>query len=243
VFSTKGGVDNLAEVLTQELKLEVVNLTISKKIPTNLDSQAVLLSSRIFDPALDYTKFEKIIFIQSQNLLASPDYLVTEEVSKNLGELFLAIDAKTEIYLDTSFNQLSFLENLKKLNFENVDKISLASWYLDFLQKESLSRQKYEFYPFTNLLLITSQEKTKARAVEILRNFKTELQTSLKDFEEIKLEEIYPARLLKRKGFFSYHLLIKFPRQYPKFLAFQKVILRIQKVYRVQIRLNPKHLF
>lgn len=243
IFSTKGGVDNLTEILQKELKEKIINLSLTKKTPTTYEKNSIYVTTRIFDPGLKYDEFEKIIIIQSQNLLASPDYLITEEVSKNLGELFLAISNQTEIYLDTSFGSLDFLEKLKQLNFENFQRISLASWYLTFLAQESLNREKYKFYPFVNLLLFTSHQKTKAKSIEVLRNFKKELQTQLENFPEIEMGDIYPARLLKRKNLFSYHLLLKFPRNYDKFPEFQKAVWRIQKVFLVQIRLNPKHLF
>jgi primosomal protein N' len=252
--------------------------------------QQAILTTRLFDPTMDYSQFHTIIIVQSQNLLAGTDYLMQEELYKNLCELFLAnissnSKLKTKIIFDTIDPELEFFGNIRELALElgddsnlefeidggvveNVDeegfgKVESASamplnnskvenpshailqWHQKMSQKESKNRQVFGFPPFYNLLLLTTQEKKKDQALNKIRIAKDLIQSQFKDLEitGVRIGSPYPARFLQRKGMYSYHLLIKFPRQYKDFEELKTIVSNTAFSSRIQVRLNPQHLF
>lgn len=258
IVSNFGGIDDLQETLEKEYQLSVVRLDkgLADKNParmgiqeqedqTNTQKQAYL-TTRIYDPSLDYSIFDRIIFIQADNLLAAPDYLVQEEITKSLSELFIALmqsGNKTQIIFDTKDPTNPYFKSLIALDEHNPQKIDLTTWYKNFLHKESINRKIFNFPPFTNLLLLTSQEKTFEKAKSKLVTVKAYLDTIKKDFEDVSYGSPYPAKFLKRKGMFSYHLLIRFPRNYKQFFSFKTEIQKLASTHNLQVRLNPRHLF
>lgn len=248
IDSKYGGIDELAELLSTEYQLESTKIDSKSKIiyPNQIedpDNRKVFLTTRIFDPSIPYSSFSKIIFIHAENLMASPDYLVGEETYRNLTEIFLQITDQTEIIFDTTSPHLAFFQDLIRIQSEHTDSTKPRDWYEGFLEVEKATRDKFGFPPFQNLVLITTQEKNKEKSGQLINSARKYLMSVQKEFPEIKITTPYPARFLKRRGMFSFHLLVKYPRQYSKFFEFQKIIRYVKSQYRVQVRLNPRHLF
>ena len=251
IISLYGGIEDLGELLEKEYKKEVIRLDVLKKyqdinkiIDENVDLNKVFLSTRIFDPAISYSKFSKIIFIKAENILASSDYLVREDTLKNLTEIFLQIDTKTQVIFDTNSLETEFFQDLQVLeNMRQNDINPLKNWYLEMLKSESKIREQFLFPPYKHLVLLTSNEKIQVKSLQKMQTIRNYLQKCQKDFPEIQITQPYPARFLKRKNLFSYHLLIKYPRDYQKFFKLQKLLRSLSSMYYIQIRLNPKHLF
>jgi primosomal protein N' len=315
-FESKfGGIDELKNILEDNFSLDVTILesglktTKESKLKKGLEvktpntdleissqkniQQQAILSTRIFDPTLDYSQFHTIIVVQSQNLLAGTDYLMQEELYKNLCELFLAnisknIDQKTKIIFDTTDSELEFFENIIELArtlgsnseiefdiesgfVESLDNqlnsksnellvgdndasskyesknisLEILSWHQKMSQKESHNRKVFGFPPFYNLLLLTTQEKKKDQALSKIRIAKDLIQSQLNDLGivGVRIGSPYPARFLQRKGMYSYHLLLKFPRQYKDFEQLKTIVSNTAFGNRIQVRLNPQHLF
>lgn len=247
IFSIYGGIDELNEQLSLEYpETKITRLDVQKNYDKNLfEIEGIFLSTRIYDPQIQYNIFDKIIFIQADNLLASPDYLVQEEAVKNLSELFLSIqnNKSIEVIFDCKNNEADFFNELIKLNYQHSQNLYISDWYYSFLEKELKSRELFKFPPFINLLLLTTQEKTIAQSQTKINQVESYLKNLLKEYPELIINKPYPAKFLKRKGMFSHHILIRFPRNYDKFKTLRKEILALSNSQRIQIRLNPKHLF
>lgn len=242
IVSMFGGIDDLAETVEKELKQNVIRL--DKLTSQNLINKAItdedgtFLTTRVFDPAIDYKAFSKIIFIQAENLLASPDYLVFEELIKNLTEIFLQINPETEIIFDSNNSNQVFFSQLNGLS-----KDKILTWFETQLQQELLNRQKYRFPPFVNLLLITTQEKTKQNSLDKIKSARDYFLKIKNELSEVTIGNVYPARMLKRKGYFSHHIQLKYPKNYTNYFEFQKTVLGLAQLYHLQVRLNPRHTF
>jgi primosomal protein N' len=334
IGSNFGGVDELIEVLKKDFKKEVIKVE-SKNI-IDYESGVVYVTTRIFDPSLEYNKFGKIIFVHAENLLASPDYLVNEDVHRSLAELFLQIDETTEVVFDTSNPDLPFFVELAKLNsskgesetysesfdedFIDEDNVTaspnlpqcqtvvtattvspqevkgnktlklsnppdgvfrlscrgsdlgdpdlhfslaqddnkclttmptlppnktpnIITWYTDFVEEESKNRQKFKFPPFDNLILLTTQEKSKEKSIQKINSARQYLFGYKNELQSITIGSPYQAKFLKRKGMFSHHLLVKFPRQYSQYFQLRDIVKSVASTYNLQARLNPRHLF
>ena len=248
IGSSFSGIDDLTSYIKQKHNKEVVRLDeagIFEKQNQHFikkNSAKIFVTTRLFDPGIDYTYFQKVIFIQAQNLLASSDYLVSEEVFKSLSELFINLNYKAEVVFDTSNPELSFFTDFLKLN--NIDtKKQILNWYFSFLHQENFKRKKFLYPPHENLLLFTTQEKNLQKSLQKISSIREIILKEKKYFPEILVGNYYPARFLKRKNMYSHHLLIRFQKQYPKFKSFKKYIKDIQETYQVQIRMNPRHLF
>jgi primosomal protein N' (replication factor Y) len=245
LFSKAPGIDQLEEFLLEELDLESIRLDKNKTDSVFIEQGKVYLSTRIYDPLLDYTKFERIIFVQAENLLADIDYTTQEETMKALVEVFIKITAECELIFDTKNPNLEFFQDLQVL-FEGKSQLDPFSWYLGFLKKELDKRQKFKFPPFYNLFLLTSQEKNLQKAKQAVENAKIRIEAELGD--ELKFVDItdpYPARFLKRKGMYSFHLLLKISKTKAELdiHRLKKVLKGVVGDFRLQIRLNPRHLF
>lgn len=242
ISSFAGGIDKFAEE-ARESEFEVIQLEqLSKKelklALSHIESGKLYTTTRIFDPSIPYTSFDRIIIIRAESLLASPDYLVSEETHKQLMDLILHMSSEAELIFDTDKLEGTVYEELLK------QKRGLGGWYTSFLQNESNHRQTFGFPPFENLVLYTTQEKTKEKSWDKIQ----EVYKQLKQHKQERLTDIeilypYPARMLKRKGMFSHHCLLKFPKQYSHFAQISKICQEIDSVFRVQVRLNPRHIF
>jgi hypothetical protein len=138
IGSNFGGVDELIEVLKKDFKKEVIKVE-SKNI-IDYEPGVVYVTTRIFDPSLEYNKFSKIIFVHAENLLASPDYLVNEDVHRSLAELFLKIDETTEVVFDTSNPDLPFFVELAKLNSSKGESETYSeSFDEDFIDEDNVT--------------------------------------------------------------------------------------------------------
>jgi len=242
IISKFGGIDDLAEKIGKDLKQNVIRLdqlNTEAKIKKAINTETgAFLTTRVFDPSIDYHQFGKIIFITAENLLASPDYLVFEELIKNLAEIFLQIKPETEIMFDLGTTTHSFFKELQGLSFDQIQP-----WFTKQLQQELVNRQKYGFPPFVNLLLLTTQEKTKQNSLDKIKATRDYFLKIKNQLEGIEIGNIYPARMLKRKGYFSHHLQLKYPKNYANYFEFQKTVLSLAQLYRLQVRLNPRHTF
>ena len=289
ISSNFGGVDELIEVLKKDFTEQVIKVE-SKSI-IDYEPGYIYVTTRVFDPSLEYNKFSKIIFIRAENLMASPDYLVNEDVHRSLAELFLQIDHTTEVVFDTNNPDLPFFVELAKLNTntsdnetysenfdvdiveqsnvtattvlpkdmspqESINQVTaspslpqnssapnIIDWYTSFVEEESKNRQKFKFPPFDNLVLLTTQEKSKEKSIQKINSARQYLFGYKNQFEEITIGSPYQAKFLKRKGMFSHHLLIKFPRQYSQYFELRDIIKSAASTYNLQARLNPRHLF
>jgi hypothetical protein len=277
ISSNFGGVDELIEVLKRDFAKDVIK--VESKTVIDYDPKFVYVSTRVFDPSLDYNKFGKIIFIRAENLLASPDYLVDEDVHKSLVELFLQVDSTTEVVFDTSNTDLPFFQELAKLNSfagvsetysESFDEIhdqefdqtieankdknpdldsnintspNILDWYTAFVEQESAKRKKFLFPPFYNLILLTTQEKSKEKSIAKINSARQYLFGYKNDLQFLTIGSPYQAKFLKRKGMFSHHLLLRFPRQYGQYFELRDIVKSVASTYNLQARLNPRHLF
>jgi primosomal protein N' (replication factor Y) (superfamily II helicase) len=256
IISSIGGIEQLQEQLEKEFEVKITRLdneSSSKKLTQieSLDLEEsssevrIFLTTRIFDPSLDYASFDKIVFVQAENLLASPDYLVAEETMKQLAEIMLQISAgsKTQLVMDTNSPDTDFFESLSRLNQDHPTPISISQWYDEFSEQEAKNRNKFKFPPFHNLLLLTSQQKNKDTALQNVQAVESYFIKHVNEFNNVSIGSPYPARFLKRKNMYSYHLLLRFPRQYEQFSHLRKVVTDLADLYKLQIRLNPRHLF
>lgn len=326
VSSNFGGVDELVEVLKIDFGKSVIK--VESKSTVDYEPNTVYVSTRILDPSLEYSRFAKIIFVRAENLMASPDYLVNEDVHRSLAELMLQIDDTTEVVFDTANPDLPFFIELAKLNsvrdesktysksnleeidchlerseraFASIDQGSLVlesdqikskaenllnnsnppdgifryaqddniseipnvtattaspqeskqpkqfpnifTWYTDFVQEESKNRQRFQFPPFDNLILLTTQEKSKEKSIQKINSARQYLFGYKNELKSIIIGSPYQAKFLKRKGMFSHHLLVKFPRQYPQYFELRDIVKSVASTYNLQARLNPRHLF
>ena len=242
ISSYFGGIDELVEIIQKESGLPIYRYD-EKKRSKEISTIINAVTTRIFDPSIPYTDFTHIVFIEAQNLLASPDYLVQEEIYKQLLELMLSISAKSEIIFDTNSPDLELFTKIARLDKTHLDHLSIKTWFTDFLQKEGRSRELFNFPPFVNTLLITTQQKTKEKSFEIINHVHGELIKIKQQLPELSVSSPYQAKFLKRKGMFSYHILIRFPRQYQEIGKLRSEIMQLGSIYGVQIRLNPRHLF
>ena len=202
--------------------------------------------TRLFDPSVDYSLFDRIIFVQAENLLAAPDWLVTEDVYKSIFEIIHQIKQTSTgavITFDTNSPNLPLFTDLIQLNSHNENVISPEIWYTTFLEKELKNREKFSYPPYNNLILLTTQSKTETISRESLGEVTRYLSTLAPQMPEISWSSAYPAKFLKRKGLFSHHLVIRYPRQYTKFFQLRNEITKLTDLYRIQVRLNPRHLF
>lgn len=250
IVSRIGGLEELIEELQKEFAQPVYRfdtpdglLIANQKLQNPASQVNLFVSTRIYDPAIPYHNFEKIVFVQAENLLISPDYLVQEDVFKQIAEIYLQINQNTTVIFDTNSPDLNIFQKLARLHPHHQQHQTLAEFYTDFLSQEQNQRQQFAFPPFQNLVLFTSQAKTNQKALEIAKITYNRLQKDIKDLPDLSLSSPYPARFLKRKDMYSYHVLLKYPKQYPQFAMLRKMVLEQAEMSKMQIRLNPRHLF
>jgi primosomal protein N' len=178
LHSKFGGIDKLYEILTEKL-----GLTVAKHAASALDED-IALSTRIFDPATDYSKFTRIVFIKAENLLSHPDYTVTEEVSLDLMKLFSNLAPETQIVFDT----VNANTDLFSEDFKSIQNLTQAKkWIKQTLLKESRLRNKFLFPPATNIVLVTSQERNYQQSVDRIQEVRGLLMKLFKDEPDIQI--------------------------------------------------------
>jgi primosomal protein N' (replication factor Y) (superfamily II helicase) len=251
IESNYGGVEELEVQLKQQFKnTEIIRLDEIKLKDWEKDidhkgeifnnnSRQIFLTTRIFDPMIDYTVFQKIIFLQADFLQASTDFAVAEEVNKQLAELFIqAMNSETEVIFESALDseENEFFKSLSQIK----DPIE---WFKAEIVNESSSRQMFKFPPFCNLILVTASEKTEKQANEKLTSLIGYLDTLKSDFQEVTYSKPYKAKFIKRKGLYSCHVLIKYPRAYSKFLDYKAKIAPYIANLRLQARINPRNTF
>jgi primosomal protein N' (replication factor Y) (superfamily II helicase) len=243
ISSNFGGVEELVEIIEKESGKELLRYDVAKSVKGIEHLHAV--TTRIFDPSIPYSHYQQVVFIEAHNLLASPDYLVSEEIHKALFELFLSLQEETTVVFDTHSPDLEMFHELARLNKESLEHLSFEEWHTSFLHQEEKNRDQFHFPPFNYLLLITSHEKTKESSIEKISSVAKEIKMLISRdiIPEITLTSSYPSRFLRRKGLFSYHILIRFPRKYQHLGQLRKQIMELSSMYNVQVRLNPRHVF
>ena len=199
----------------------------------NLSEYEADISNRIFDPLIDYSVYSKIIITHGENLFLGVDYQSVEETAKSLTELVLHLTNDAQLVIDQQ-SENSMLNGL-----ENP-----IEWYRRLLKKESENRDKFAFPPAVNLILITASEKTKSQAqakLQVVRKEIIELKSSL---PELGLPSYpYEAKMLKRKGFYTMHMFMKYPKNYKNITLLNQRITILKNQYRLTVRLNPRHIF
>lgn len=253
IFSAYGGIDDLAEKLGAELHVKINRFDAKKKEvdtavhnPNSLYKKydgEIYLTTRIFDPQIDYSIFDQIVFVQAENLTANLDYLATEDVLKNLTEVFTSAKDNCEILFDTNVPGLDFFKEIIRIHPLNSETLKYKNWFLNEINKESNLRQTFHFPPFDNLLLVTSQEKNRQTAIDAINHFKKNLAHYKEKIPDITISSPYPARVLRRKNMYSYHVLIKYPKQYKHFSNLREIVTDLANTYKLQTRLNPHNLF
>lgn len=244
IFSKYGGIEELVTILQTNFGRDVIRLDQGiAKLTLESTSESVCVTTRIFDPSIDYSLFQKIILIQADGLLASPDYLVLEETYKALAEIMLQVNDECELVLDTERPELDFFQNLLQLTSYQQDPISIWNWYSQLIEKELESRKIFKFPPFWNLLLLTTNEKDKTKSKEILVQASHYLKSLNQELPGLEIGSPYEAKFLKRKNLFSYHLLLRFPKEYSQYNLLKKTVQSLSSQYNLQVRLNPRHLF
>lgn len=250
IVSKYGAIDDLEENMVAEgtkvYRLDLAKFNKKQTSPIDIakmQSVDTFLTTRLYDPSLKYEEFDRIIFVNAENLLASPDYLVQEDTIKSLAEVFLRTHEDAEIIFDVINKDTSLMQKIAKLSISNPNRQTILNWYSDFLLEENQARQKFGFPPHKNVLLLTTQEKQKQNSYDKLKQIQIELKKYLPLMPELEISNPYPARFFRRKNMYSQHLLIKYPRGYSKFAQLREIITNLTEVYGIQIRLNPRHLF
>jgi primosomal protein N' (replication factor Y) (superfamily II helicase) len=237
-----GGIEELAETIKKEYDHEVIRLDLGQEFT---EESKVFVTTRVFDPGLDYSIFNNIVLLQADSLLSSADYLVSEDTHQALAQLFLALNPEAKITFDTQEPESAFFTQLSRLNSSHDDNISVMEWFANFLQTETQNRLKYQLPPTQNIALLTSQHKNQPRSMDNTKMARQYLQPLIQQngWKEVKITPIYPAKFLRRKGFFAYHLVVKYPKHFPDYFKLQQSIKACASSYNLQVRLNPRHIF
>ena len=245
IRSVFSGIDDLDKLLRDEYQLEPIRLDLPKtkfnfELAVNsANAKCIFLTTRLYDPSIDYSIFDKIVLVQADFLLASSDYQVQEELIKSLADLITASslgDKTIPIILDIKDVENPLFETLSQIR--SVQDV--IDWHKTKLDAEADYRLVFGFPPDWNMVLLTSHTKKEIDAKNHLTAVKTYLESIQSDYPEIKFSSPYKAKLLKRKGLFSYHLLIKYPRGYKNFVALKKELASLIGTYRLQARINPR---
>ena len=235
--SKLGGIDELANQLAAVFPdMPVLRLDKKSKDDPNY---SLAITTRVYDPGLEYEAFERLVFVSAQNLLASPDYLVHEDTVKSLTEVLKRTTPKQQVIFDTK-SGADLFDNLLRLN---LPEHTLHTFYDAFLSAENHARAQFLFPPHANLILLTVQQRTRETAFSQARDTVRALQQQLATHEGVSVTSPYPARFLRRKNLYSYHILLKYPKSYPRFFDLRDIVQSLRDPYSTQVRLNPKHLF
>lgn len=244
------GAEDLSEKLEEELGIQVERRFASQVKTNNKNTiqhaepriahyqpypHQITISTRIFDPEIDYNQFSQIILIQAEGLTASPEYLVNEEVFTQLFRLLFTLKPSQTLIADTSSVDIEIIQSLINV------QVDPAQAYIEYLKKETSRREQFALPPKNHLILITSQEAKKEVALEKIKQIKE----FLKKYQSYGFRCIgpYPAKMLKRKNKYSYHLCLTLDKNNKMFPQLRIILLEIVKRLNLQLRLNPKHIF
>jgi primosomal protein N' (replication factor Y) (superfamily II helicase) len=246
LVSLYSGAEDLAEKLEEQLHTKVARHFDTKHISTPTSttpyiaeyhtySGELTISTRLYDPSIDYTLYDTVVIAQAENFTASADYLVLEEVYKQLYTLLLTLTPKQQLIIDTGTLESPLIGSIVNA------QVDLPASYEAFLEQETKQRKQFGLPPDYSLILITSQERKKDQALAKIQ----QARTLLKKYEHlgITVSSPYPAKLLRRKNFYSYHVSLKLDRKNQAFAKLRIIILDLAKQLNLQVRLNPKHLF
>jgi len=235
-----GGTDELDIELRKQFGNGIIRYDDQKSSSTSSSESMIAITTRLFDPSIPYSEYTRIIFVHAENLFISPDYQVLEESVRQIITLFQQLSPSTSVYFDTTTSNNDVIQSLQGV--QSVDQF--VDWYNDFLERESKNRQAFGFPPHKNILLFTSQHKNKTASHEIIKSICDELHKISERLEDTTVSSPYEARFLKRKGMYSYHTFMRYPKQYQRFGFLRKYIDELSNRYpNIQIRLNPRHLF
>jgi primosomal protein N' (replication factor Y) (superfamily II helicase) len=193
----------------------------------------VEVSNRIYDPLLDYNDYDRIIITHAENLFLGIDYQSIEEAAKSLTELLVNVQDQTKIVFDQKSGG-SILDGIE----------SPIKWFNDIITREKLNREKFAFPPAVNLILISSSDKSHSQAeakLNVVRKELIELQIKLPELG--KPSYPYEAKMLRRRGFYTMHMFIKYPKNYSNVTTLNQCIAELKNRYRLTVRLNPRHIF
>ncbi|GAB4146442.1 MAG: hypothetical protein OHK0017_06930 [Patescibacteria group bacterium] len=215
------------------------------------DGKLIYTTTKIFDAQLPYSSFDLVVFVQAQNLLSGTDYLSTEESIYSIFSLILQFNLSADNYqfhppyliFDTPYPELPFFQKFRSVIQNTKDYKSTVNAYLTFINEEKDLRERFALPPFFNTLLLTIQDKNHQKAREKIMSLHQFLAEKISKWPELSLTPPYPAKLIKRKGYFSYHILIKYPKKFNHLNDFYKEVEYTLRESRVQTRLNPRHLF
>lgn len=256
INSIVGGADELCEQLTSlfgfpPIRYDIPSIqnkpliqgTSNHNVATTnpLPSWHSAITTRIYDPSIPYSLYSTIVFVHAENIFSSPDYQIQEESMRQIAQVFDSLSAHSTVFFDSSLTNNPIFEDLKHQYSNKVARST--SWYGDFLVNEAQSRQKFEFPPFCNLLLFTSHNKSKTLSHSLIHNVYKELEHITQDLPSLTLTPPYEAKFLKRRDMYSYHTLMRYPKQYQQFTSLRKRVEELGDRFFVQIRLNPRHLF
>jgi primosomal protein N' (replication factor Y) (superfamily II helicase) len=240
IISFKGGVDELVEVVERELGIPVHRYDKSKRV-SNIGSNVtwdigideIAVTTRLYDPSIEYGRYNNIMIVGAEQMGSSLEYRASEEVMIGLFSLLMRLRKGTNFVVDTRSIDTSFMQFWLK-NIESGNIIN------KFYSEELEVRKVTGFPPFKNILLLTTQEKNKSLAQSKLSDARKIIINA--QLSEVSISSVYPARMLRRKGYYSYHTVVTFPRQYQYFDQLKVLIHELCVPARIQTRLNPRHI-
>lgn len=239
------GVEDLVEKLTLYLTPNVRPLFVMKKGLGIASKEPMLalykplrdeldVTTLIYDEFLDYSIYSKIVLVQTESTLSSIDYLAKETLLRSYTRLFFALSNTQELILDT--NDLE--HEVIKYTLELQEKGSIA--FTTMYDKELASRDQFKLPPVYEVFLLTVQNTKKETAHKAIQSAYTRL---LNLYPNLSVRGPYPAKMLKRKNMFAYHLLVQCKKNEPIFQKLRITLLELGKDLSLQIRLNPRHIF
>ncbi len=258
ISSYSSGIDDLAEFLEKTylekviFKIETATKKQMQTFQSSLSSTSpdstqspFYLTSKVFDPRIDYSKFASIVIIQAQNLATGVDYLTTEEVYLSIYNLYLALgQSPTSLIFDTTSPELEILQKLLLLNHTNQNFEAIIKLFEGFMTSELVVRKTFHLPPYQNLLLLSLSGKDHAKLKSNIGVFYKWLKEATLDLQpELEIVAPYPAKMLKRQGMFTYHCLLKYPKNFKHLKTLEKIIKPKIADMHMQARLNPRHIF
>jgi primosomal protein N' (replication factor Y) (superfamily II helicase) len=223
LVSLYSGAEDLVEKLENHLHIQVEKL-FDTKLKASEESKEVYLpeykayngevsvSTRIYDPEIDYSQFATISIIQAENLTASADYLVLEEVYKQVFTLISCLNHTQTLIVDTTQLDAPIIQSIIKAQED------FAGAYQEFLDTETTNRKQFGLPPDFGIVLLTSQEAKQEIALKKIKAIRASLQM------------------------YSYHIALKLNRKNPDFAKLRVILLDYAKQLNLQVRLNPKHI-
>lgn len=244
VFS---GAEDLTEKLEEQLGIQVERKfkTLAKhSLPKDANPviaqyqpyhHSITVSTRLFDPEIEYSEFTTVVITQAENLVSSPEYLVSEEVFTQIFRLLFTLQPHQTLILDTASLDIELIKTIMQAQSDPL----LA--YTEYLVRETARRKNFHMPPETHLILVTSQELKQKNALEKVQQAKQVLSRYTQ--YGITIIGPYPAKMLRRKNKFSYHLCIQLQRNNQSFPQLRIILIDVIKRLGLQVRLNPKHIF